>query len=203
MRINRSDIPNVLGLKSIDTFDVAECYSVGMSVMGPPSNFISRFVTDNDDTHTKTQRQDDHDVDIYDVWAFDDSKYECRVCRSPEAIDRAVKITKSRIPGTNDWVEDTEYLYPLCNDCMATKVANGSGSYVGVTMPPPTGDISSFVQTSEPGHRSSLYRSRGIDKKNVGRKMTYWNDGRKITKIWANPTDNTRFSSVRWFEAFD
>lgn len=200
MRINRSDIPNVLGLKTVNTFDIAECYSVGMSIMGPPSNFLSRFVDSDTDTHHKTQNQDDKDIDIYDVWAFDDSKYECRVCGSPEAIDRAVKITKSRIPGTNEWVEDTEYLYPLCNDCAATKLSS-SGTYVGVTMPPPSGDITSFVHGDEGDSLSSGYeRTSGIDRKNVGRKMEYWSDGRKIKSIEAYPTDNTRYASLRVYD---
>jgi hypothetical protein len=180
MRLDKSDkIANTLGLKTTNTFDIAECYSVGMKQMGAPSEFILRYgvVDYEEDIDNKTQIQDDKDIDIYDVWAFSDDKYECRVCRSPEAIDRCVKVEKARIPGTNKWVEAVDHVYPLCNDCMTTKLDSVSGGYVGVTMPPPTGDIIQYIQDDTSYSRSAGHiRNPGITHKHEARCSTVSND---------------------------
>lgn len=167
MHIKGSDIAHTLGLKTDQSFNRSEVYSVGMRTMGPPVDFLVSFHAKKPDTNIKTSLSEDRDTDAYDVWDGNDDAIKCLSCQSPEAIDRCVGIKKERFPGTNVWFESAEYVAPLCADCNSTKVANGSGGYVGVTMPPPSGDISThFVKDNVSRSRSAGHiRNRGITRK--------------------------------------
>ena len=138
MHIKGTEIARALGLKTDSSFHRSEVYSVGLRVMGAPSDFMIRWSGDALDTHKQTLLRDERDMDAYDVWEGNDDSIRCRSCSSPEAIDRCVKVTKARVPGTNTWMEATDHIVPLCSECMATKY-HSSGTYAGVTKPPPTG----------------------------------------------------------------
>ena len=106
-------------------------------------------------------------MDAYDVWEGNDDTVKCMSCKSPEAIDRCIKISKERVPGTNTWVERTDHIAPLCSDCTHTKLGTTSGGYVGVTMPPPSGDITGYAKDGEHGGHSRSAghnRNRGISR---------------------------------------
>ena len=151
MDLHRTEIANLLKLKQSNTFDAVEVYNVGMNTIGIPKIYNLVRSGNPQDVHLKTSRKDDSDIDAYDVWDNDDT-IKCLSCGSPEAIDRGVKITKQRLMG--NWVEATEYLAPLCNDCMTTK-HSGSIGHVGVTMPPPSGHIVQYPKDNVSRSRSA------------------------------------------------
>ena len=163
-------IARSLGLKQTDGFTAVETFNVGMSTFRLPSILSIRFSGNHEDTHhtsLKTLRKDDQDMDAYDVWEGNDDTVKCMSCKSPEAIDRCIKVSKERVPGTNTWVERTDHIVPLCSDCSQTKLGTTSGGYVGVTMPPPSGDITGYTKDGEHvGHSRSAghNRNRGISR---------------------------------------
>lgn len=179
-----------------------------------------------DKTLEITERQlnainrESEDFDVF----LDDDKLTCTSCGSPEAIYRGVKIYTVYDRKTRTRSEADVLLRKLCSDCACRKLLDHSSAIVThdelrqrwcmknnvrfyepkITPVDPAGDCSGYLKNSEPyGTKSLGYAgyggSRGIDHKLKGKKMEYWNDGRKILSITAKPRKHTRYASIRFY----
>ena len=161
MELHGTEIAHSLNLKTTDSFHAVEVFNVGMNTFKLPTIFSIRFSGNQLDTNLKTFRGDEQDTKGYDVWEGNDDAIKCISCRSPEAIYRCLDIKKRNEKGFG-WIEHTESIAPLCSDCTATKLGK-TGSYVGVTMPPPSGYIIQYVKGDTVRGRSAGHiRNPGI-----------------------------------------
>ena len=163
MELHNTTIARALNLKTVDAFHPTEVFRVGMNSVKLPSILSIRFSGNQLDTNIKTFRSDEADIEGYDVWSGNDDAIKCVSCGSPEAIDRSVKTVKRYERELKQWVEVGDEVTPLCNDCACTKFISGSGGYVGVTMPPPTGHITQYIKDDTSYSRSAGHiRNAGI-----------------------------------------
>ena len=184
-------------------------------------------VHEEDDTEEISERQlnainrESEDFDVY----LDDDKLNCTSCRSPEARYVGVKVYNYYDRKTNKSYERDVLLRKLCSDCSCRLLLDHTSAVVthdelkqrwcdknGVRWYEPKmtpvnsqRDVTQFVYNPiGRGGLSSLgYAgnggSRGIDYKLKGKKMEYWNDGRKIRSITAKPRKHTRYASIRLY----
>ena len=163
MELHGTTIAHSLNLKTTDSFHAVEVFRVGMNTIKLPTIFSIRFSGNQLDTDLKTFRSDEADIEGYDVWEGNDDAIKCASCQSPEAIDRSVKTVKRYERELKRWVDVGDEVTPLCSDCASTKFISGSGGYVGVTMPPPSGHIIQYPKGNETRSRSAgRVRNTGI-----------------------------------------
>lgn len=166
MELHGTTIAHSLNLKTTDSFHAVEVFRVGMNTIKLPSILSIRFSGNQLDTDIKTFRSDEADIEGYDVWSGNDDAIKCLSCQSPEAIDRCIGIKKAREPELKRWVECDEEIAPLCSDCASNRFLSGSGGYVGVTMPPPSGYITHYIKDDTSYSRSAGHiRNPGITRK--------------------------------------
>ena len=166
MELHGTTIAHSLNLKTTDSFHAVEVFRVGMNTIKLPTIFSIRFSGNQLDTDLKTFRSDEADIEGYDVWEGNDDAIKCASCQSPEAIDRSVKTLRRYEHELKQWVEIGDEVTPLCSNCACAKFISGSGGYVGVTMPPPSGYIIQYPKSNETRSRSAgRVRNPGITRK--------------------------------------
>lgn len=163
MELHGTTIAHSLNLKTTDSFHAVEVFRVGMNTIKLPTIFSIRFSGNQLDTDLKTFRSDEADIEGYDVWSGNDDAIKCLSCQSPEAVDRCIGIKKQYERELKMWAECDEEIAPLCSDCASNRFISGSGGYVGVTMPPPSGYIIQYPKSNEARSRSAGHvRNPGI-----------------------------------------